>query len=391
MNRPLKRVLLVGNYPADRLQSMLRFGTAMEGALSELGIACELIAPQLKCGEWFGRYRYSGWQKWLGYVDKHVIFPRRLRDVARALPSDGGLVHVVDHGNAMYVPQRRRHPWLVTCHDLLTVRAARGEDTTIQPSFAGQVQQNWIVRGLARCDHVVCDSEFTRRDFGRLVSGVPRARVSVIPISLNHPYRRIAPGEARARIEAAGGGMILKRPFLLHVGSNLARKNRAGVLRVAARLRERHDVAVIFAGQAPDEPLQKLIGELGLAAHVHGLADIANDVLEALYNAAHALVFPSHFEGFGWPVAEAQACECPVVCSNTSSIPEVAGGGALLHEVQDEAGMADSLSRLFEPEFRTQMLARGRSNVARFTPAVMARNYADVYRAVLQETAHGYA
>src|SRR5438270_1201752 len=85
-------VLLIGNYPLDRQQSMQRFGTMMLRGLNDAGVSAKLIAPQ----PFFGRFRAAGnfINKWLGYVDKFVLFPRQLRSALREQPA---LVHICDH------------------------------------------------------------------------------------------------------------------------------------------------------------------------------------------------------------------------------------------------------------------------------------------------------
>ena len=86
--------------------------------------------------------------------------------------------------------------------------------------------------------------------------------------------------------------------------------------------------------------------------------DVRNDELVALYNRAEALVFPSLYEGFGLPVLEAMACGCPVICSNTTSLPEVAGEAALLVERKDEEVIAEAMRRIVEDDNLRQSLAQ---------------------------------
>src|SRR5436190_8968571 len=103
-------VLLIGNYPLDRQQSMQRFGTMMLQGLNNSGIAAKLIAPRAR----FGKFRGAGSfvAKWLGYIDKFVLFPRQLRtSVAKEKPS---IVHIGDHSNAMYGVWIKHTPVVVT-------------------------------------------------------------------------------------------------------------------------------------------------------------------------------------------------------------------------------------------------------------------------------------
>ena len=388
-NKPLA-VVVVGNYAADGLESMLRFARCLEALLPREGIEVVPATPELKWGKAFGPYRYRGFPKWLGYIDKYLVFPRRLEKRLAALRMRGPVVvHVLDHGNANYVPRRRQEPWVVTCHDLLAVRAALGQDTQIRPSRMGRIQQQAIVAGLLRADRVVCDSVYTQNDWRALQPDSPVDHAPVVWVGLNHPYRRLDTAVAWSRLDAAGFGELRSRPFLLHIGSNQPRKNRDGFLRMAVRLAQTHEIGVVLAGPDLNEALSRQVAELGLGARLTVIVRPDNDVVEALYNTAHALLFPSHFEGFGWPVAEAQACGCPVVCANTSSLPEVAGDGALLHAVADEAGMMDSLSRLFDPVVRGALIERGTRNVERFAPERMAQGYAEIYQKLAEDAGGG--
>ena len=128
-------VLLIGNYPLDRQQSMQRFGMMMLQGLNASGIPAKLIAPQ----PFFGKFRGAGSfvAKWLGYIDKFVLFPRQLRtSVAKEKPS---IVHIGDHSNAMYGGWIKHTPVVVTCHDLLAVRGALGEETNCPASASGKI------------------------------------------------------------------------------------------------------------------------------------------------------------------------------------------------------------------------------------------------------------
>src|SRR5881409_3777306 len=154
-------VLLIGNYPPDRQQSMRRFGTMMLQGLNNSGIAAKLIAPQAR----FGKFRGAGSfvAKWLGYIDKFVLFPRQLQTaLAKEKPS---VVHICDHSNAMYDGWIEHVPVVVTCHDLLAVRGALGEETNCPASPTGKILQRWILRGLRRASEVVCESQASIRTF----------------------------------------------------------------------------------------------------------------------------------------------------------------------------------------------------------------------------------
>ena len=373
-------VLLVGNYPADAQESMLRFGRLLLDGLRARGREVALVAPASRFGGRGDQPAYTGVGKWLAYLDKFGWFPRVLRKRVRALPP-GAVVHVCDHSNAMYAPAAASagHRVLVTCHDLGAVRGALGEATDCPASATGKVLQNWIRRSLGRADAVACVSTATRADVARLVrrpdGTAPDTRL--VLNGLNVPYRPIVSAEADARL----AGLDLGNEFVLTVGSGLRRKNRDGVMRIFARIKDRWPAGkLVFAGEALSADSHILAASLGLTARVLEIAKPSDAVLEALYNRARALLFPSRFEGFGWPVVEAQACGCPVLCSDAGSLGEVAGEGAFVRAAADEEAFAEELARIVaDHSARARWTELGHRNVARFTADAMLDEYERLY------------
>jgi glycosyltransferase involved in cell wall biosynthesis len=229
---------------------------------------------------------------------------------------------------------------------------------------------------------IVCDSWSTQRDVDRLVPAVDGQHRRTILLSLNHSYCRISADEARIRL-----GAIPKvpwtSPFLLHVGSNEARKNKVGALRAFAKAAGRWPGNFVLCGADLTKELRAAAVAAGVSGRVFAVPRIDNAQLEAAYNLAHALLFPSKCEGFGWPIIEAQACGCPVICSDRTSLPEVGGPAALVHALEDEDGMAESVLRLTEMTFRAEVVARGFANLRRFTVDRMMDEYGEVYEDAL--------
>jgi glycosyltransferase involved in cell wall biosynthesis len=370
-------ILLVGNYPLDRQQSMQRFATMMLDGLAAAGVPAELIQPQ----PFFGHFRSAGGfvAKWLGYIDKFVFFRRQLR---KRIAAGADLIHVCDHSNAMYAKWIHEVPVVVTCHDLLAVRGALGESTDCPATVTGKVLQRWIVSGLEHAALVVCDSKATLTDAQRLVtrkSGTPR--LATVTLGLSYPYRKLPPVEARGRLDASSF-IDSDAPFVLHVGSNLRRKNREGVLRIFARCKEQWNGWLVFAGEPLTESLRSLGRKLGVADRIVEVPETPNDLLEALYNCATALLFPSTCEGFGWPIAEAHACGCPVICTEREPMIEVAGSAALTRQIDDEAGFAADLLRLTNWAERERFSLKALENARRFSTARMISEYRELYRAL---------
>jgi glycosyltransferase involved in cell wall biosynthesis len=364
------KILLVGNYLPDRQHSMQRFAAMLEEGLRSVGNDVRVLRPEPTLGvDRTGRAR-----KWLAYIDKYVLFRSTLRRETKW----ADVVHICDHSNAMYVAELRRKPHVVTCHDLLAVRGALGESTDCPATFTGKILQRWILRSLRRSQHIACVSSATRADLCRLAGDEMIARSSVVPLGVPATMRRAQRNEARL----AELGLRPGRPFLLNVGSNLARKNRDGALRIFKRVSQQLDCDLVFAGEPLSPELKQLKTEIGLNGNVVEVTQPNDATLETLYSHALALLYPTKFEGFGWPAIEAQACGCPVVSSRSTSIPEVVGDSALLHAPEDEEGFAADVLRLADPATRAQLVTRGFENVKRFTPEKMVNSYVKLYQQV---------
>ncbi len=367
-------VLLIGNYSADQQQSMQRFSAMMLRGLRAAGVDAELFTPPSVLGNLLPAGALA---KWLGYIDKYILFPSRLREKISRSPS---LIHICDHSNAVYVKHANAIPVVVTCHDLLAVRGGLGEQTDCPASVTGRFLQRWILRGLRKVNAIACVSKATAIDAERLIAPEnPRAEISVVPLALNFAYAKMPLEAARARL-AVIPKFDVDLPFVLHVGSNLRRKNREGVLRIFARGKDQWNGRLVFAGERLNEELTTLAHELGVSERIVQIENPDGELLQALYNGATAFLFPSRFEGFGWPIIEAQACGCPVICSNTGPMPEAAGDAGLYHEPDDEAGFAVDLMRMTNPPERAAWSEKSLRNAQRFSTEKMIAQYIDIYR-----------
>ena len=365
------KVLLVGNYEFDGSMSMKIWGEAMHRELLGRGVDVRFIAPKPVLGRMLPSFTGAG--KWLGYIDRFVLFPRHLRAAAAGVD----VVHICDHGGAMYVFRLKHKPVVVTCHDMLAVRGALGEVPEMRASLFGRLLQLWIRRGVGRANRVACVSKFTYEDVGRILHDPQN--LCVILNALNYPFQQLPSGEADRRL---AGLPQIDRPFILHVGSSHPRKNRDGVMRAFAMATCETPLQLVFAGDALNRDLLQLARELKIDNRVVQVVLPDVKIIEALYNRAVALLFPSRYEGFGWPSIEAQACGCPVIASNIPPLAEVLDHSAAMHSLEDEAGMAESIRRLAtDTEFRDQMREKGFANVlARFQTSRMMEEYMSLYR-----------
>ncbi len=381
----LMRVLLVANFGPDAQGSMARYAEWLERTLKSRGHFVTVILPQ----PFFSRL---GWnpalRKYLGYLDKFVLFPPRLRRPARA----HDLVHILDHSNSMYLPLVRQRPNLITCHDVLAIRAARGEFPQSPTGWTGRLLQRWILSGLRGARHVLCVSAKTACDLKALTAdkveaGKSDVEMRVIYNALNWSYRpgEELPGELISRL-----GLRAGERFLLHVGGNLWYKNRAGVLGIFARLvhiKEFSDLKLVMVGQPWTSEMRDRVSKEKLSERVIEAVGVSNQELQALYCNALALLFPSLEEGFGWPILEAQACGCPVITTMRPPMTEVAGEGAILIDPADVDAAAAVIARGLND--RDKLQADGFRNLERFDHGVIAEQYCAFYEAILGSACEG--
>ena len=375
------QIVLMGNYAPARQQSMLRFAELLRAGWRQRGVPVFLAQPE----SWAAQAAPASLRKWAAYVDQYARFPGRAAQLAEAQgwnPARPTVFHICDHSNSIYLRGLRGRRVVLTCHDLLAVRGARGEPTYCPASPAGKILQAMILSYLRRVPWVACDSVATAADLRRLTGRQDDSQIEVIPLSLNAPFFPVPPMAAATRLARYPG--LLDAPYILHVGSGLARKNRAGVLRALALARRDWPGRAVFAGEPLTDSERAVARELNLPADaVREISHPDHDDLAALYSRAHAMVFPSFCEGYGWPVLEAQACGCPVICSNVTSLPEVAGDAGLLLAPEDYPGYADAILLLMTFAARMKRIAAGLANAARFSEARMFDAYANLYQRAL--------
>lgn len=188
-------------------------------------------------------------------------------------------------------------------------------------SFSAEDRTSEVKRqAVKRADHVICISEHTRQDLVRLFD-VPIERTSVVHLGFSLTSSGIELMDAPVR------------PYLLYVGMRGGYKNFETLLHAYASqpwLKENFDL-VAFGGGGFTSYERAMIDQLGVVAHVHQQGG-SDEVLAAYYKQAALFVYPSLYEGFGIPPLEAMSYGCPVVCSNTSSIPEVVGAAAKMFD-----------------------------------------------------------
>ncbi len=221
---------------------------------------------------------------------------------------------------------------------------------------------------LRSATHLIAVSEATKRDIMAKVQ-VPSSRIRVIYEGYN-PDLKLASSDAQRDILKQYD--IEKDRYFLFVGTIQPRKNIARLIQAFHLYQQQTKdttTKLVLAGSKGwlSEPLYQLPQQLGIADSVKFLGYVPDSNLSTLYHHAIAFVFPSLFEGFGLPVLEAFACNCPVITSNTSSLPEVAGEGAVLVDPLDVEALAGALKTIQDKALQSKLKPAGIKQLAKFS------------------------
>ncbi|GAB4481917.1 MAG: glycosyltransferase family 1 protein [Anaerolineae bacterium] len=288
------------------------------------------------------------------------------------------LFHALDFTLPPTLPGTRA---VLTIHDL---SFERWPDETMPGML--RFLQAVVPRSAHRADHVITDSEATRRDVIELY-GLPPDRVTAVPLGVDPCFRPQAAAGEGERIRAKLG--LPPDPFILTVGTMQPRKNHGRLVAAFARVADRARLVIAGGhGWGYDAVLAE-VERLGLRDRVTFTGFVDDADLPALYRAAAAFAYPSLYEGFGLPVLEAMACGLPVLAGDVSSLPEVVGPhgeAGLLVDPLDVGAIAAGLARLLDDAPLRAHLAR--NAIARAGAFTWARA-ADLTWAVYQHVLSG--
>jgi len=238
-----------------------------------------------------------------------------------------------------------------------------------------------------RAAHIITDAESGRQEIIELLK-MPPEKVSTVPLGVDS---RFQPLDATIIAQFRQDKQLPAR-FVLYLGTLEPRKNLPLLLRGFARLRQEQPQAVqgveLVLGGAKGwlyDEIFRLVQELGLEPLTHFPGYVNEEELPLWYNSAECFVYPSVYEGFGLPPLEAMACGCPVITSNTSSLPEVVGEAGLTVGPEDEVALSEALFRLLtNPAERASRRGQGLAQARKFSWQETARRTLEIYRQVAE-------
>jgi glycosyltransferase involved in cell wall biosynthesis len=371
-------VTLMRNSKAENNFSMDLYASCLKAALERANVVMSEITPPYYLGSTY--FRRAG--RVVNYFNQLVRYPYAL---SKVIDFDGDeIFHITDHVYSYLLNTLPKKRTVVTCHDVTPLVAARGELGSLKISIKSRSHFKYKIKRISEAAHVVADSENTRKDIVRF--GIcPAMNISVIYPGLTHPYCPL-PNEERAHLRRVND--IENDIVLLHVGSSIFYKNVEMILEALQLLRDAEKGRKFFfykAGQ-PFSPAQnELIQRYGLSDRVRYLGSPSTfEEMLKVYNMADVLVFPSLYEGFGWPPLEAMACGVPVVSSSAGSLNEVVGDAALICDPVSSASIASQVMALSENDsLREELIRRGIARAGQFSWDVAAEKMLEVYRKVV--------
>ncbi len=282
------------------------------------------------------------------------------------------------HALAFAAPLAAPVPFITTIYDLSFIRYPE----------AFRPHNRWYLRTFTkhsarRAKAIIAISESTRQDVIQAF-GVSPEKVHTVYCGVDSDFKPLPP-TAIAAFKAKKG---LPEKFILRLGTIEPRKNVEGLIKAYAlwRKQDKNAPKLFIAGGKGwyYQRVFQLVEELGLNEHIVFPGYLPQEDLPLWYNASDLFVYPSHFEGFGLPVLEAMACGTPVITSNVSSLPEVAGEAGILVSPTDTKALSQAMQTIFHnAELTRQMQEKGLAQAAKFNWRKTAAQTAQIYSRVV--------
>jgi len=280
------------------------------------------------------------------------------------------------HCTAFICPFFPPCPVVLTVHDMTHARYPE----TMDPLWRWY-KKIFFKASLRRASRLIAVSRFSASELAE-IHPEHKAKIEVVYEAAAERFFSPEPRENETAERIAKLG--IEPPYFLHVGTANPRKNLSRLLKGFDLFKKKFNrphrmVCVGARGWLCDE-MEKLAETLSAKRDLIFTGRIAEEDLLALYRGAEALVMPSLYEGFGLPVLEAMASKCPVITSNVSSLPEIAGDAALLVDPLNETEIAEAMEHIAGiPALRKEMIEKGLKQVARFSWERSARETAEIY------------
>ena len=351
--------LIVSQY-SDRIHGIPRYATELSRRLDDTTLL------RYNASEMAGEPSVSETRRSLPATPAPIAVGKFLKHPVQLSRTTADVYHAADPRETLPIRMARRRPLVTTLHDLIVYE------------FSQAFKRRWTLlsrfylRFLDSSDRIIAVSESTKRDaVDRL--DIPPGKIDVVYHGVDDRFQPIPPGQSSIDLEGES---------ILMVGRPQPRKNHSGVASALDRLQRRGLDPHLYIVGADEEDVDHLRDAVAVdGERIHPTGYVDDETLVEYYNSADVVAVPSYYEGFGFPVLEAMACGTPVVTSDRSCLPEVAGDAALIVNPDSPERIADAIETVLREEGRAETLRRkGLERAESFTWARTARETERVYQ-----------
>jgi len=293
--------------------------------------------------------------------------------LARTIGRQSGIVHLPNQDFSRYA-LFLNSPFIVTAHDVVRLCFGFAKETVSE-----RILLKLDIHYIKRASHIITVSQNTKQDLMEYLK-IPENRISVIYNGIDHSIFK--PYDVK----------ILDNPYILYVGSERPRKNLGRLFEAFAKVKsELPELKLVKAGAVGRSKeyrrnVMRKLDSLGITQDVIFVEHTSGLDLAHYYSSASLLAYPTLYEGFGLPPLEAMACGCPVVTSDTSSLPEVVGKAGIMVDPYDIDGLAQAMKQvLTDDKLRDDMVRKGLEQAKRFSWEETARKTQEVYDKVAEQ------
>jgi len=367
-------VTLFRNFPEDNRLSMEIYANQLVAALRGVEhdtLEIRQFVPHVSRFPWSKAAVASSELRW----SRYVAYPFQ----ARIHQSD--INHVLEHGYGHLLWTLDPRKTVVTVHDLIPLARWSGKISGVS---RGRVPFLNIlsVKSLRRARRLIAGSQSTARDLVDLCRCDPQ-NIRVIPYGLSDDF---APSSTDARRQLRTAfGFPGYNTYLVLISGHAFYKNHAACAHALKALLPTLSRPIKFVRLGRrDLDWEAAVRALGLMDHIIDIPELAPPRVPDLYNSVDCLLFPSLYEGFGWPVLEAMACGIPVVSSDAASLPEVGGNASIMVRATDVSAMARAVRDVLEnQDLRSSLIERGHAQAAKFRWCDHAKALMRIYEEIL--------
>ncbi|WJS94216.1 glycosyltransferase [Flavobacterium johnsoniae] len=375
-------------------KSMPRFAQMIIAGMKEKGHELTVWSP--KAFFFKLSFKKPFLEKWLGYLDQYIVFPIQVK--FRLLNYNKETLFVFsDNALGPWVPLVKKRFHVVHCHDFLAQQSAFGLLQENKTGLSGKYYQKFIFLGYSKAKNFISISKKTQIDLHSLLNRKP----VVSKVVYNGMNQNFEPAKDCSFIReklSQKHNIDLSKGYVLHVGGNAFYKNKLGVLQIYDQWANdfKIELPLILAGENPTEEMIAFKENSIASESIYFINNIDDVQLQQFYQGASVMLFPSLYEGFGWPIVEAMASGTLVITTNEDPMKEVASdaGFYIPKKPSDSEKLlewkliaAKELERIiqFSPEERKDAVSKSILRSKEFSAQGFVNSIETIYKEILQD------